>query len=103
MKKKSSVVYQDNMGNIHIWKHADLNKFQQKGLHHADSRVNGRSADIFLQNNPEFWAKRNLSSAQRSNLNDGYPIRKRTFHDFEDSWMNPYGDKNHPKRRKGKS
>lgn len=83
-RPKSNVVYQDNMGNIHIWKHADINSLKQQGLHHGDPKCNGRSADVYLQMNPEHWAKRNLSSEQRSNLNEGYPIRKRDFKDFED-------------------
>ena len=91
-KKKSNVVYQDNMGMIHIWRNCDLNKFESRGMHHAGSLCEGREADVLLQSNPEYWAKRNLSKEQRDNIEGGFAIRKRKFKDLEDSWQNPYGD-----------
>jgi hypothetical protein len=100
-KEKSNVIFRDNMNNIHIWQGKCSEKeFERKGMHNAGSICHGREADVLLQNNPDYWAKRNLTKEQQDNLDNGYLVRKRKLHDTDDSAYDPYTSKE-TKPRKG--
>lgn len=82
-------VYENGMGHIHIWKKGKCGlynkKFETGELHNSLSTCNGKQSDVYIQNNPEQWKKRNLTSSQRKELEAGWPIFKKKLQDFDDN------------------
>ena len=68
-------IFRDNMGNLYIWKDETC-KFEYKGMHHADSRCDGKAADIFIQFNTDLFLNDKFNESEIAELEGGFPIIK---------------------------
>jgi len=79
-KEDQNTIFQDNMGNLHIWRgKCDVIR---EGMHHGDSKclIRGKkkSADVFIQFDPEEFLKDNgFTSEEKDNLDNGYEVHKK--------------------------
>lgn len=88
---KMKTIYEDRMGNIHIWD-KKCKDFQRAGLHHGMSECNGKEADYFIQMHSDQWKARNLTSQQIKDLDQGGLIFKKKLNDRDDR-PSDYGEK----------
>lgn len=80
-QKDTDTIYQDNMGNLHIWRgKCDVIR---EGMHHGDSKclIRGkkRSADVFIQFDTEEFKKEYLSEEEIEELDNGYEVHKKVL------------------------